>query len=264
MAFPFDRYRRLLYSFWSAAIGAELEYRLNFVLAALSSVGNFAGSLFGLSLFYHGQDRWAGWQWEEALLVLGFFTILDGVSTAVFAPNLSRIVKHIEKGTLDFVLLKPISAQFWLSVYTFSPWGLPNIALGWGLVIYGILKLNIPLDRFALACIPVCFSFIILYSLWFILGTTSIWFTKIYNITEVLRGLLEAGRFPLIAYPAAYRFFFTFIVPVAFLTTIPAQTLLGEPVTPWILGSGTLAIVLLWGSNQFWRFALRFYTSASS
>jgi ABC-2 type transport system permease protein len=259
-----DRYGRLLSCFWSAAIGAELEYRVNFFFSTLSSVVNFAGSLFGLSLFYHGQQRWAGWQWQEALLVLGFFTLLDGVAMAVFAPNISRIVGHIEKGTLDFVLLKPISAQFWLSTYTFSPWGIPNMVLGLGLVCYAAFSLGVPLDRFALGFVPVCFSMVILYSLWFILGTTSIWFTKIYNITEVLRGLLEAGRFPLGAYPAGYRFFFTFVVPVAFLTTVPAQTLLGKPVMSWIVGSGVLAIVLLWTSNWFWRFALRFYTSASS
>lgn len=264
MTFSIDRYWRLLSCFWSAAIGAELEYRLNFVFSTLSNVGNFAGSLFGLSLFYHGGERWAGWQWEEALLVLGFFTILDGITTAIFAPNLSRLVGHIEKGTLDFVLLKPINSQFWLSTYTFSPWGIPNGILGLGLVFYGALRLHVPLHRFALALLPLGFSFVIVYSLWFILGTTSIWFTKIYNITAVLRGLLDAGRYPLVAYPAAYRFFFTFIVPVAFLTTVPAQTLLGEPVMAWIVGSGVLAIGLLWGSNLFWRFALRFYTSASS
>ncbi len=32
----------------------------------------------------------------------------------------------------------------------------------------------------------------------------------------------------------------------------------------WIMGSMFLAIGLLFVSNRFWRFALRFYTSASS
>lgn len=264
MLFPIDRYWRVLGCFWSAAIDAELEYRFNFVISVLSSISNFAGSLFGLSLFYHGQPQWAGWQWEEALLVLGFFTLLDGVSTAIFAPNLGRLVGHIEKGTLDFVLLKPINAQFWLSTYTFSPWGIPNGLLGLGLIIYAALRLHVPLDRFAVALLPVFSSMVIVYSLWFLLGTTSVWFTKIYNITSVLRGLLDAGRYPLMAYPAAYQFFFTFIVPVAFLTTVPAQTLLGEPVMGWIVGSGGLAMGLLWASSLFWKFALRFYTSASS
>ena len=96
------------------------------------------------------------------------------------------------------------------------------------------------------------------------LGATSIWFVKIYNVTEVLRGLLEAGRFPMVAYPVAYRFFFTFIVPVAFLTSIPAEVLLNRAEPTWIVAAAILAIALLFASRAFWRFALRFYTSASS
>ena len=103
-----------------------------------------------------------------------------------------------------------------------------------------------------------------LYSLWFILGATSIWFVKIYNVTEVLRGLLEAGRYPIVAYPAAYRFFFTFVIPVTFLTTVPAEAMLGRVQVNWVVGAGALALGLLLASRVFWRFALRFYTSASS
>ena len=66
------------------------------------------------------------------------------------------------------------------------------------------------------------------------------------------------------AYPVAYRFFFTFIIPVAFLTTVPAETLLERAQTGWILSSGLLAVALLFISRWFWKFALRFYTSASS
>jgi ABC-2 type transport system permease protein len=97
-----------------------------------------------------------------------------------------------------------------------------------------------------------------------VLGATSIWFVKIYNVTEVLRGLLEAGRFPMAAYPAAYRVFFTFVIPVAFLTTVPAEALLGEGHWGWLLGSAGLSLLLLQFSRWFWRFALRSYTSASS
>ncbi|MCC5626237.1 ABC-2 family transporter protein, partial [Nostoc sp. CHAB 5715] len=99
---------------------------------------------------------------------------------------------------------------------------------------------------------------------WFMLGATSIWFVKIYNVTEVLGGLLEAGRYPIAAYPTAYRFFFTFVMPVAFLTTVPAQALLGQSEISWLIGAAILAVALFFASTCFWRFALRFYTSASS
>jgi ABC-2 type transport system permease protein len=96
------------------------------------------------------------------------------------------------------------------------------------------------------------------------LGATSIWFVKIYNVTEVLRGFLEAGRYPIVAYPVIYRFLFTFVVPVAFLTTVPAEILLGRVGGARALGTALLAVVLSLFSRLFWRFALRFYTSASS
>jgi ABC-2 type transport system permease protein len=259
-----QRYLRVIRLFWSTAVAAEMEYRVNFLLAALSSLGNLAGSLFGLFLFYSKDYTFAGWTWDAALLVLGIFTLLQGFSATFLAPNLNRIVRHVQEGTLDFVLLKPIPSQFWLSTHTLSPWGMPDLVFGGILIGYAGRRLGLGMDDYVLSVIPLLFGLIILYSLWFMLGATSIWFVKIYNVTEVLRGFLEAGRYPMVAYPAAYRFFFTFIVPVAFLTTIPAEAMLGRSEITWVFGAGVLAVVLFFASTRFWRFALRFYTSASS
>lgn len=259
-----NRYFGVLKLLWSAAIAAELEYRINFILAALTSLGNLSGSIFGLFLFYRTGYTFQGWRWEEALIVLGIFTLLQGFSSTFLAPNLNRIVDHVQKGTLDFVLLKPISSQFWLSIHTLSPWGLPDIIFGVILIGYAGGRLGITLSDYLISTIPLLFGLGSLYSLWFMLGATSIWFVKIYNVTEVLRGLLEAGRYPMVAYPIAYRFFFTFVVPVAFFTTVPAEAMLGRVQVGWIVGAGLLALGLLIVTRFFWSFALRFYTSASS
>ena len=258
------RYLNLIQIFWKTAISAELEYRLNFVFAALSSLGGLAGSLFSLFLFYRKGYNFQGWRWEEALIVVGIFTLLEGFSSTFLASNLSRIVKHIQDGTLDFVLLKPINSQFWLSFHSFSLWGVPDLLFGLAIIFYAGSLLGVGISAYLLAAIPLIFGVVIMYSLWFMLGATSIWFTKIYNMTEVLKGLLAAGRFPIGAYPATYRFFFTFVVPVTFLTTVPAETLLGRGNPLWVAGGGCLAIVLLILSSRVWQFALRFYTSASS
>ena len=258
------RYFRVIGYFWSAALAAEMEYRTNFLIAALSSLGNLAGSLLGLFLFYRVGYRFQGWSWEEALIVLGIFTMLMGFANTFLVPNLNRIVRHVQQGTLDFVLLKPIGSQFWLSTRTLSPWGFPDLVVGFSLIGYAGNRLHLEVVNYLVGLPPLVFSLISLYSLWFILSATTIWFVKIYNVTQVLRGLLEAGRYPMAAYPAIYRFFFTFIIPVAFLTTVPANAMLERSTSNWMLGSGLLALGLLWTSHWFWRFALRFYTSASS
>ncbi|MBD2356683.1 ABC-2 family transporter protein [Tolypothrix sp. FACHB-123] len=259
-----QRYLRVLRLFWSTAIAAEMEYRVNFIVATITSLGNLIGSLFGLFLFYRTGYNFAGWSWDAALVVLGIFTLLQGFSSTFLAPNLNSIVRHVQEGTLDFVLLKPIRSQFWLSTHTLSPWGLPDLIFGSAIIGYAGKRLGLSINNYLVSALPLLLGLVILYSLWFILGATSIWFVKIYNVTEVLRGLLEAGRYPIAAYPAAYRFFFTFVVPVAFLTTVPAEAMLGRGQITWVAGAVVLALALFFLSAWFWRFALRFYTSASS
>lgn len=258
------RYLRTLQIFWLTALAAEMEYRTNFILAIVVSLGNAAGSLFALSLFYRGDYAFAGWSWRQAVIVVGLYTLLDGFGRSVLTANLGRIVEHVQRGTLDFVLLKPIDSQFWLSTRNLSPWGLPNIAIGLGLIGYAGGRMGLDWQAYALGAVPVALSLLILYSLWYMLATLSVWFVKIYNITEVLRSLLEAGRYPMSAYPVGWQVFFTFVVPVAFMTTVPAQAILGQAAAAQLLVMVALALALLALSRAFWRYALRYYTSASS
>lgn len=259
------RYFAVLSLFWRTSLASELEYRLNFLLALLSSLGHLVGNLFGLSLFYTGSGSLGGWPFHQALLVMGFFSTLQGLNKVLLSPNLARIVEHVRTGTLDFVLLKPLDSQFWLSTRRISPWGVPDVLFGLGTAVYAAVQLGLPLHRLALAAGPFFLSAVIQYSLWFLLASISIWYVKIHNVTEVLNALLAAGRYPIDALPAGvYRFVFSFVIPVALLTTVPAKVALAQPTGMWLIVSLAFALGAFLLSRAFWRHALRYYTSASS
>ena len=231
-----------------------------------------AGSLLVLRLLMGDGQRLGGWSWAGALVVLGLYTLLDGVTTCLLQPNLSRIVGHVQNGTLDFVLLKPIDSQLWLSTRQLSPWGLPALLAGLLLITWGVVTSRAIASSPAaghpqallLGAVLLLCAVAILYSLWFLLAGLSIWFVKVWNATEVLRSTLVAGRYPLQAYPAGLRWLFTLVLPVAFLTTVPAEALLGRAQGHWVAGSLLAALLCLVGTRLFWRWALRHYTSASS
>jgi len=259
------RHLRVLGTFWRTSLLSELEYRLNFLLALLSSLGHALGNYFGLTLFYRGTGSLGGWPFFQALLVMGTFTTLSGLSRVLLSPNLARIVEHLRTGTLDFVLLKPIDTQFWLSTRRISPWGVPDVAFGLSMIGYAAHHLSLPLSSLLWALVPLGWSCMIQYSLWFTLASLSVWYVKIHNVTEVLNGLLAAGRYPIDALPpGVYRFVFTFIVPVALLTTVPARVALASATPRWLLLAAAFALGAFVFSRAFWRFALRYYTSASS
>ena len=261
------RYLKTLAVFWSASVSAEMEYRANFILATLSSLASLGGALFALWALLRTEYAMAGWTFDQALIVVGIYTLLDGLQQTLLAPNRQQISEFVRQGTLDFVLIKPIDAQFWLSARKVSVWGVPNVFLGLGLIVY---VASFRLDPAATwpaylrLLTPLTAGVLIYYALGYLLSTLTIWFTKLSNVTHAMHALLEAGRYPIAAYPGAYRVFFTFVLPVAFMTTVPADALIGRGQTRWVLGGIAIAVVLLIAARLFWRYALRFYTSASS
>ena len=80
----------------------------------------------------------------------------------------------------------------------------------------------------------------------------------------IFQSMYEAGRWPVSLYPGWLRFALTFVVPVAFATTVPAQALTGRLTWQTLLGAVALAAMLLVGSRLFWRFGIRYYSGASA
>jgi len=260
------KYLKVYTKFLHTSLASELEYKTNILIDLVTAILSLIGSIFLLSIFFQNNSIIGGWQFEQALIIQGIYTILNGITNTWFNPNLTEIVKHIREGTLDFVLLKPIDSQFFISLKKINPSGLLEIILGFCLLLFcvRINQINLDLGFLTLFSITLICSISILYSLWFFISTTTIWFVKTWNATEVLRSFLYIGRFPLNSFSFSLRIFFSVFIPIAFITTIPSEVFLGLSQLWKILLEVIVAIIFLFNSRKFWLFASRFYSSASS
>ena len=241
------KYLKVYTKFLHTSLASELEYKTNILVDLISAILSLIGSIFLLSIFFQNESKIGGWEFEQALIIQGIYTILNGMTNTLFNPNLSEIVKHIREGTLDFVLLKPIDSQFFISLKKINPSGILEIILGFFLLIYclRINQINLNLSFLTLSFITLICSIFILYSLWFFISTTTIWFVKTWNATEVLRSFLYIGRFPLNSFSFSLRIFFSIFIPIAFITTIPSEVFLGLSVLWKILLEVIVAAVFL-------------------
>ena len=262
----FKKYFKIYKKFLHTSLASELEYKTNIIIDLITAILSLIGSIFLLSIFFQNNTSIGGWEFEQALIIQGIYTVLNGITNTWFNPNLTEIVKHIREGTLDFVLLKPIDSQFFISLKKIAPSGFLEIILGSCLLIYclKINQINLNLTFFTLCLITIICSICILYSMWFFISTTTIWFIKTWNATEVLRSFLYIGRFPLNSFSFSLRIFFSIFIPIAFITTIPSEVFLGISQSWKILLEVIVALVFLLTSRKFWLFALKFYSSASS
>ncbi len=259
------RHLRLLRIFIANSLQLELEYRLNLAMNGLNAALTFAVGLVVLYVLFRQAGSVGGWSFEEALALFGVFLFFEGLIDLILYPNLSKLPEAIRTGALDFMLLKPVSAQFQVSFRYASLWQVPELFLGLGLLVYGMAALGRLTPATALlALLFLLCGAAVLYAVWFMLTTTAFWFVKVENIPELFHAVFAAGRFPISAFPPWLRLLLTFVVPVAFITSIPAQAAVGR--LDWATGAEAVAAAAaaLALSRAFWRFALRSYTSASS
>ena len=261
-----NKYLKVYSRFLYTSLASELEYKANIIIDLITAILSLVGSIFLLSIFFQNANYIGGWKFEQALIIQGIYTILNGITNTWFNPNLTEIVKHIREGTLDYVLLKPIDSQFFISLRKISPSGLLEIILGLSLLFYcsKINQINLNFNFVILCLLTISCSICILYSLWFFISTTTIWFVKTWNATEVLRSFLYIGRFPLSSFSLSLRILFSVFIPIAFITTIPSEVFIGAAQAWKIILEFAISAIFLFTSRRFWLFALKFYTSASS
>ena len=85
-----------------------------------------------------------------------------------------------------------------------------------------------PLDL-GLFLVMLLAGLVIVYSFLLLLATCAFWFVKLENVLVIFQALFgNAGRWPVTIFPPWLRAFLTFVVPVAFAVTVPAQALTGQ------------------------------------
>jgi ABC-2 type transport system permease protein len=241
-----------------------MQYRLDFVLDALMSLFWTATALVPLLVLYGQRTTVAGWTWPEALLVVAWFTLLKGVLDGAIQPALTNVVEHIRKGTLDFLLIKPVDAQFMVSTSRFEIYRGSEV-IG-GLCVFGWALHR--LDRWPslgsalLAALLLVGAVVILYSIWILVVSLAFFVVKVDNLSYLFSSIYDVGRWPSSIFHGVLAFVFTFVLPIAVMTTFPALAILGR-LSAWrALAALGGAASFAFAARRVWLRALGHYTSA--
>jgi ABC-2 type transport system permease protein len=260
------RYLRLLGVQLRASTVAAMQYRVEFAVGGALALFWTSWSVVPILVVFQGRAAVAGWSFEEALVVVGWFTLMKGVLEGAVNPSLSAVVEGIRKGTLDFVLLKPADAQFLVSTTRFAPWRAADV-FG-GLAIFAIAfhrmgRLPSPADVGAAFLLLACAT-LVLYSLWILVVSAAFFVVRVDNLSFLFASIYDAARWPVSVFRGLLRILFTFVIPLALMTTYPALALLGK--LDARLLSEAIAVALLFGavSRAAWLRSIGHYTSASS
>jgi ABC-2 type transport system permease protein len=259
-------YLRLFGVFFRVNVMGEVAYRVNFFVQLFQSLLELATALAGLAVIFSYTDSLGGWQPDEVLALVGIYFLVGGMIGLVIQPGMEQFIESVRLGTLDFTLTKPEDAQLLVSIQRVEIWSLIDMLMGSGVLVTALILLRekIGLVEAAEFATMLVTGGVIIYSFWLILATLSFWFVRVENILEIFRSMYEAGRWPVSLYPGWLRYALTFIVPVAFVTTVPAEALTGRLNGHTMLGAVSLAVALFIIARLFWKVGLRQYSGTSA
>jgi ABC-2 type transport system permease protein len=259
-------YFRLLIAFFWVGVVSEVAYRVNFFFQLFQSLVSLGVAIAGLSVVFTYTGNLGGWGQEEILALVGIYLLVGGIIGLVIQPGMEQFIESVRDGTLDFTLTKPEDTQLLVSIRRVNIWSLIDIALGLGVLAFALVRLGerlggVQAGEFLLMLMA---GAIIIYSFFLILATLSFWFVKVENFLTIFQSMYEAGRWPVSLYPGWLRYGLTFVVPVAFATTVPAEALTGRLTWLTLLLAMVIAVFLFIISRVLWRVGLRHYSGASA
>ena len=259
-------YLRLFATYLRIGILGELEYRANFWISLVQSALDLCVALGGLAVVFSHTDTLGGWRQEELLALVGVYFLIGGLIRTIIRPSMTKFMEDVRQGTLDFTLTKPADSQVLVSIQTVEIWRLVDVLIALPVLGIALLRLGARLGLVdtAVFAVTLVSGGLIIYSFWLMLSTCAFWFVKVENIQVIFMSMWQAGRWPVSIYPSWLRAVLTFLVPVAFATTVPASAVSGRITGATLVGTVALAAAMLVVSRWFWRVGIRFYSGASA
>lgn len=244
----------------------ELQYRANFVVALFQSLLALGVALVVLKLVYSHTTELNGWSEAELLCVLGIQILMGGVIHAAIQPNMERLTDEVRDGKLDYPLTKPEDAQLLVSVREMRIWQTVEVAAGTAVLIVGVARLQaaVGIGDWLMFGALLLLGAVMIYCFWLVLATGAFWVVRMWFLAELFEGVYQTGRWPIGIYPDWLRYSLTFLVPIAFAITIPAEAITSRLQWSTVLTAASFAVVLLAFSRWFWRRGLRRYSGASA
>jgi ABC-2 type transport system permease protein len=208
----------------------------------------------------------AGWSRLEIMLLSVTQMLTWSVMNYSLVPGLSSLIEKIKQGSLDMVLVKPVSSRLLMAITNQNIDGLFPIVVLFitALAIAKNTTGELAYVTIGAYAILILLGTFILSNIFWVIHSSAFWLTNLFNIGHLNNTIASSAQFPPAIYNPKVRLVISYLIPTVFTAPIPARVLLGDPALPSIILAIIVAALTFVISQFFWDFALKHYSSASS
>jgi len=263
---------RLYGRYLALSIRAQMQYRAAFVLSASGQFLICGIEFLGVWALFDRFGRLGEWTLAEVALFYGVVNCTHAIADALSTGFDQFGAMYVKTGDFDRLLLRPRSTVLQLAGHELALRRIGRLAQGLVVLVWAatVLDLDWNAGRAGLLAFTLAGGIAFFFALIVLQATLSFWTTESLEMMNIFTyGGVETAQYPLSIYHAAFRRFFTFVVPLACIGYFPLVAVLGvdDP-----LGTGRLfqALAPLAGfaflgcALALWRLGVRRYASTGN
>lgn len=260
------RYLKLYIYFLRFSFSKAMEFRIDFTFRIVMDLIYYAVNILFFKILYLHTPILGGWSEDQIMVFVGSYLLIDAISMTVFSSNMWWLPYFINRGELDYYLIRPVSPLFFLSLREFSANSFVNLVIALGIFVFALVNYD---GSFS-------FPDLLLYVLLLINGTLIHFCLQMMMIipvfwTQSARGFVDLFYSMSLSMERPDRIFrgwvkvlFTTILPFGLMASFPTRLFLeGFNLSTFLHLSAVTALVWVL-MISFWRWGLRSYSSASS
>lgn len=260
------RYLKLYLNFLRFSFSKAMEFRLDFTFRIIMDCIYYGVNIAFFQVLFLHTPLIAGWSNEEMMVFISITLLVDSIHMTVFSSNMWWLPFYINRGELDFYLIRPVSPLFFLSLREFSANSFMNLLIALGIFIFSLINYSkefsfAELSLLILLILNGCFLY---YCLQMLMVIPVFWTQSTRGFIDLFYSMGLIGERPDRIYKGVIRVLFTWILPFCLISSFPAKIFIegfkwetflhitGVTFTFWVI------------MKLFWAKGLKNYSSASS
>lgn len=223
------RYVNMYRICFQTAVKGALAYRSDFLLRSMITL--LSNILFPLVtvLIYALGAQFPGWNMWEVLLLQSIYSMSTGAAAVLFGNVLWATMDHVQQGSFETVLLKPVSPLFYLITANFD---LESNGLFLGglamTVVCGVKSGSCSWENVPAFVLFFLGGLAVMSGMFLLMAAVSFKWVGNSRIPEIFDSIKSFGKYPAGIFPKKIQILCSFIIPVAVIGFFPAGALMGR------------------------------------
>ncbi len=260
------RYVRLYLYFIRFSFSRAMEFRLDFFFRIFMDLAYCGLNIAFFQVLFLHTPVLAGWSFDQVLIFVAGFLVIDAINMTVFSNNLWWLPVLVNKGDLDYYLIRPVSSFFFLSLRDFAANSFLNLVFALGILAWALSRSPDPLswEKVLLYLCLLPLGAVLYFLLHMLVVLPVFWLQSGKSLHQLFYNLAKFMERPDRIYFGWARRVLVTLLPFALIASYPARMLLETfewEVLLHFLGAIAIFFLVVLG---VWRLGLRAYSSASS